>query len=91
MIEGTTIQVGDKRLANLVFSHGRKQVSLSVDNGPLARTEKLFRSDIRLFIGQDDVTSKVFSCSKSAMVRGDIENMDVAMKWLKRSSWGFDQ
>lgn len=90
MIEGMMMQLGEKRQANVTFTNGRKELSLCVDNGPLARTEKLYRSDIRLFHNGDDVTSRVFGCGRNEVVRGNVENMDQAMRWLRRSLRGLE-
>jgi hypothetical protein len=46
------------------------------------------RADIRLLVGSDDVTSETFGGSEHDIVRGTIENMDKAMKWLRSTEWG---
>ena len=86
MIEGSLMHLGDKRMANITFINGRKELSLTVDNGPMCRTEKLFRADMRLFCGKEDVTAAVFNCGEFEVVRGDVENMAKAMNWLQLSS-----
>ena len=92
MIHGTMMENGSKRQANVTVTSGRKELSLCVDNGALGRTDKLFRSDIRLFHDGKDVTGEVFGFEENSgwVVRGDVENMDRAMRWLRRSAWGFD-
>ena len=85
MIQGTMMQIGEKRAANVTFTNGRKELSLAIDNGPLARTDKLYRSDIRCFSDGEDVTCAVFSCKEEEIVRGDVENMAKAMNWLQLS------
>ena len=89
MIEGSLIHLGDKRMANITFVHGRKELSLTVDNGPLCRTEKLYRGDLRCFSGKEDVTAKVFQCGQFDIVSADVENMAKAMNWLQLSSEPF--
>jgi len=87
MIEGSLMHWGDKRMANIIFKNGSKEISLTIDNGSLCRTEKLHRSDMRLFRGQEDVTALVFNCGETEIVRGDIVNMAKAMNWLQVSDW----
>ena len=87
MIEGSLIHLGDKRMANITFVHGRKELSLTVDNGPMCRTEKLYRADMRLYCGKEDVTAVVFNCGETEVVRGTVENMATAMNWLQISDW----
>lgn len=86
MIEATMMQLGEKRQANFTIINGRKELSVCVDNGPMARTAKLFRSDIRCFTGKKDVTDRVFKCEEHEVVRGTVENMAIAMNWLQLSS-----
>ena len=86
MIEAQTTTYGDSRTANVTFTNGRKELSLAIDNGPLARTEKLYRSDIRCFSNGNDVTCAVFGCKEEEVVRGSVENMATAMNWLQLSS-----
>ncbi len=87
MIQGTMMQIGEKRSANVTFTRGRKELSLAIDNGPLARTDKLYRSDIRCFSDGKDVTCAVFNCKEHELVRGDVENMAKAMNWLQICDW----
>ena len=101
MISATTMtfgsDIGTDNLAkhvNVVFDNGSKMVSLSIDNSA-GRMKHIARADIRLLFtnplegGVEDVTSHVFGCKESDIVHGTVENMDKAMKWLRRSSWGF--
>ena len=90
MIEGSMIHLGDKRMANVTFMNGRKELSLTVDNGSLCRTEKLFRADLRCLVKGEDVTASVFCCGSAEIVRGDVDNMATAMNWLQRNDWGFE-
>ena len=85
MIEATTMQIGEKRQANFTIRNGRKELSVCVDNGPRAVNEKMWRSDIRCFIGNKDVTSHVFKCGEHEVVRGNVETMATAMNWLQLS------
>ena len=87
MIEGSLMHWGDKRMANITFKNGSKEISLTVDNGALYRTEKLYRADMRLFRGQQDVTALVFNCGETEIVPGSIENMAQAMNWLQICDW----
>lgn len=83
MIQGTTMQIGSKKQANVVFKNGSKELSLAIDNGPRAHTEKLYRSDIRCFNGDKDVTAQVFGCREGDIVPGDVKNMAKGMNWLQ--------
>ncbi len=87
--------------ANFVIHNGPKMISVSVDNSGGAM-HSMARADIRLLfsnatLGRDDkprvedVTSQVFGCGDTDIVRGTVQNMDRAMKWLQRASWGFEQ
>jgi len=86
MIQGTMMQFGEKRQANVTFTNGSKELSLCVDNGPMAHTEKLYRADIRCFSNGSDVTGKVFGVFDGDTICGDVENMSKAMNWLQLSS-----
>jgi hypothetical protein len=93
MISATTMNFGDAQHANVIFDNGPKMISLSVDNSG-GRATTLCRADIRLLFtdplegGVKDVTNSVFGGAAEDIVRGTIENMDEAMKWLRRTSWG---
>ena len=93
MISATTMNFGEAQHANVVFDNGPKMISLSVDNSG-GRATTLCRADIRLLFtdplegGVKDVTNSVFGGGEQDIVRGTIENMDEAMKWLRRTSWG---
>ena len=86
-ISATTTAWGQSKHASVLFERGEKTLSLSIDNSPVM-SEKLTRADIRLFVGSDDVTGTVFRVGEQSVVRGSIENMDVAMKWLQSTEWG---
>tara|TARA_R110002072_G_scaffold81835_1_gene187036 strand:- start:247 stop:546 length:300 start_codon:yes stop_codon:yes gene_type:complete len=95
MISATTMELsGGTRQANIVFDNGPKMVSLCVDNSG-GRMTAMARADIRLLFsdplegGVEDVTSQVFGGGEADIVRGTIENMERAMKWLRLSRWGF--
>tara|TARA_R100000152_G_C6734279_1_gene158626 strand:+ start:673 stop:993 length:321 start_codon:yes stop_codon:yes gene_type:complete len=106
MITATTMTFGspvgvDKlsKQVNVVFDNGPKMVSLSVDNS-CGQMAHMARADIRLLFsdplkgGVEDVTFAVFGSimrDRSDIVRGTIENMDRAMKWLQQARWGFVQ
>jgi len=103
MISATTMtlgsDIGTDNLAkhvNVVFDNGPKMVSLAVDNSGGKMTH-LARADIRLLFtdplrgGVEDVTSRVFGGKEHDVVRGTIQNMDKAMKWLQLARWGFDR
>ena len=102
MISATTMtfgsDIGTDNLAkhvDVVFDNGPKMVSLSVDNSA-GRMTHMARADIRLLFsdplrgGVEDVTSTVFGGDDGEIVRGSIENMDRALKWLRLSRWGFE-
>ena len=74
---------------NVCFEHGEKTLSLALDNS-CGRMEKLGRSDIRLLIGNEDVTSKVFDCGDDDIVHASIENFAKATRWLNRVEWGME-
>jgi|TARA_E500000331_G_scaffold326702_1_gene345053 hypothetical protein len=101
MISATTMtfgsDIGTDNLAkhvNVVFDNGPKMVSLSMDNSG-GRMNAIARADIRLLFsdplkgGVEDVTSQVFGGGDADVVRGTIQNMDKAMKWLQLARWGF--
>ena len=101
MISATTMtfgsDIGTDNLAkhvNVVFDNGPKMVSLSMDNSG-GRMNSIARADIRLLFsdpvkgGVEDVTSQVFGGKEHDVVRGTIQNMDKAMKWLQMQRWGF--
>ena len=101
MISATTMtfgsDIGTDKLAkhvNVVFDNGPKMVSLSMDNSG-GRMSSIARADIRLLFsdplkgGVEDVTSQVFGVGDADVVRGTIQNMDKAMKWLQLARWGF--
>jgi hypothetical protein len=101
MISATTMTFGSDtgidnlaKHVNVVFDNGPKMVSLSVDNSA-GKMKHLARADIRLLFsdplegGVKDVTSRVFGGKEHDLVRGTIQNMDKAMKWLQLSRWGF--
>ena len=87
--------------ANFVIHNGAKMLSVSVDNSG-GRMTHMARADIRCLFSNntagitngpdvEDVTSLVFGGSKSDIIRGSIENMDRAMKWLQRAQWGMER
>jgi hypothetical protein len=95
MISATTTEFsGGSRHANVVFDNGPKMVSLSIDNS-CGKMSVMARADIRLLFsdplrgGIEDVTNQVFGGGEADIVRGTIENMDKAMKWLQLQRWGF--
>ena len=93
MISATTMNFGEAQHANVVFDNGPKMISLSLDNAG-GRASSMCRADIRLLFscplngGVEDVTNSVFGGGEADVVRGTIENMEEAMKWLRRTSWG---
>ena len=88
MISATTMEIGEAQQVNIVFSNGGKTLSLTVDNSA-GRMSSMRRADMRMLVGQSDVTSEVFGGAEHDIVRGTIENMDKAMKWLRSTEWGF--
>tara|TARA_B100000700_G_scaffold110038_1_gene123985 strand:- start:2483 stop:2797 length:315 start_codon:yes stop_codon:yes gene_type:complete len=91
---------GNSKQVAVTFEEGSKILSLSLDNS-VGRMPTLGRGDIRLMIkhagnkkmGIDeevvDVTSEVFgSQAESQSIRASIDNFEMAMKWLRRKSWG---
>lgn len=104
MISATTMTFGSalgtdnlSKQVNVVFDNGPKMISLSIDNS-CGKMTHMARADIRLLFtdplkgGVEDVTFFVFGpemSDRSDIVRGTIENMDRAMKWLQQTEWGF--
>ena len=101
MITATTMTFGSPlgtdnlaKHVNVVFHNGPKMISVSVDNSG-GQMNALARSDIRLLFTDPldscvhDVTSSVFGGPEGGIVRGTVQNMDMAMKWVQRTDWGF--
>ena len=101
MISATTMTFGNDidnnpvaKHVNVVFDNGPKMISLSLDNSGGSMTA-IARTDIRLLFtdplegGVKDVTNQIFGGGETDIVRGTIENMDTAMKWLRMTTWGF--
>ena len=95
MITANTMELsGGSKHANFVIHNGSKMISVSVDKSG-GRMQSMARADIRLLFtdpiegGVEDVTSTVFGGSESDVVRGTLDNMDRAMKWLQLARWGF--
>mgnify|MGYP001470155199 FL=1 len=96
MITATTMDFGESKQANFVIHNGPKMLSVSVDNSG-GRMHSMARADIRLLFSDpmidgscEDVTSEVFGGGDNTIVRGTIENMERAMKWLRMTRWGFN-
>jgi len=71
------------------FHNGDKLVSLALNNSG-GRMKKLGRVDLRLFVGNDDVTVTVFVAdSEKNIVHASMDNFEKAMIWLRRTEWGF--
>jgi hypothetical protein len=87
MISATTMEIGEAQQVNIVFTHSGRTLSLTVDNSA-GRASSMRRADLRLLVGSDDVTSQHFGGGEDDIVRGTIENMDSAMKWLRSTDWG---
>lgn len=86
---------------NVKFQNGNKCVSLILDNSN-GQNDKLVRGSIRLlttteYVDGDsmtlDLTASVFSdlVDDSGQLDATLENIDRAMKWLRRSNWGFEK
>ena len=72
------------------FRNGTKTLSLALDNS-LGRMSKLGRGDIRLMVGEQDVTARFFGLVRDdEHVHANIENFDKALRWLRQVSWGLD-
>lgn len=85
---------GDSKQVAVTFQSGPKILSLSLDNS-LGRMETLRRGDVRLMIddesGNRDVTDQVFDAAADGhIVHASLGNFEIAMNWLRRSSWGID-
>lgn len=86
MMEASTMRYGDRRSANFTLINGRKELSITVDNGPFCKTEKLYRDELRCYNGKEDVTALVFGCKVYEVVKADVANVAKAMNWLQLSS-----
>ena len=86
--------------ANFVIHNGAKMISVSVVNS-CGRMTHMARADIRLLFSNntanikgkplvEDVTNQVFGGGDSDIVRGTVDNMDKAMKWLRMARWGLE-
>jgi hypothetical protein len=86
------IQMGENQIAKSVaveFRNGDKLVSLALDNSG-GRMATLRRGDIRIFVGQEDVTTVVFGKDAAERsVHATLHNIDLALAWLRRAPWGF--
>jgi len=70
------------------FHNGDKLVSLACNNSG-GRMKNLSRCDIRLFVGNDDVTVTLFVAdSEKHIVHASMDNFEKAMTWLRRTDWG---
>ncbi len=83
---------------SVCFEHDGKTVSLTLDDS-CGQMKKLGRGSIELYRNCLDVrTLEVFAdClheddpeGEFLVVPASIENFERAMKWLKKSEWGFD-
>ena len=86
MIEASTMEYGGKKMANFTITNGKKELSLTVDNGSMGAQAAMTRADLRCFSDGKDVTGKVFGVFDDDVIRGDAENMAQAMNWLVLSS-----
>jgi hypothetical protein len=91
ILPGVTNEHGDGNQNMSVaveFHNGEKLVSLACDNSG-GRMKNLSRCDVRLFIGNSDVTESVFvDNSEKHIVHASMENFETAMNWLRRTEWG---
>ncbi len=76
------------------FEQGKKIVSLSLDNS-CGRMSELRRGRIQCMIRDDDGIAMpcmtVFNMkSNDTEMDATIENLSMAMNWLRRLDWGFD-
>jgi len=86
--------IGDAKNVAVTFENGRKIVSLSLDNSG-GRMTTLRRGDIRLLVRTEesktlDVTGEVWGIGAETLIHATLDNLDTAMKWLRRTSWGFN-
>jgi len=73
---------------NVCFENGNRTLSLALDNSA-GRMDNLGRSDIRLLVDGEDITSKVFETERDdTIVRANLNNFEKAMRWLSRVEWG---
>jgi hypothetical protein len=86
MIEASMTQYGGKMMANFTFTNGKKELSLTVDNGPMGESDMLHRADIRCFSHGNDITGKLFGVMDHDVINGDVGNMAKAMNWLQLST-----
>ena len=86
MIKANTMEYSGRKVANFTITNGKKELSLTVDNGALGAQDAMTRADLRCFSGGKDITGKVFGVFDDDVIRGDAENMAQAMNWLVLSS-----
>jgi len=86
MIEASTMAYGDKKMANFTITNGKKELSLTVDNGSMGAQAAMTRADVRCFSDGKDVTGKVFGVMDQDAVRAEVHTMARAMNWLQLSS-----
>ena len=76
---------------NVCFQNGDKTVSLYCDDST-GGMKVLGRCDIELLRGQPgearDCSGEVFGDMDP--IPASLENFEMAMKWLRQTSWGFD-
>jgi len=86
MIEASTMAYGDKKMANFTITNGKKELSLTVDNGSMGAQAAMTRADVRCFSNGEDVTGSVFGVMDGDVVRAEVFTMAKAMNWLQLSS-----
>ena len=86
MIEASTMEYGGKKMANFTITNGKKELSLTVDNGSMGAQAAMTRADIRCFSDGEDVTGKVFGVMDHDAVRAEVFTIAKAMNWLQLSS-----
>ena len=86
--------IGNSKNVAVPFQDGPKIVSLALDNSA-GRMETLRRGSILLMIedetGNEDVTAQGFpAAAGNRNVHASLDNFEIAMNWLRRSTWGMD-
>lgn len=82
MIKANTMEYSGRKVANFTLTNGKKELSLTVDNGALGGGP-MTRGDIRCLSNGDDVTGSVFGVMDGDVVRAEVYTMAKAMNWLQ--------
>ena len=82
MIKANTMECAGRKVANFTITNGKKELSLTVDNGALGESDMLHRADIRCFNNGEDVTmsSSSGSGSRAATISFTVDSVNASFK-----------